>query len=126
MRRAAGPYLFSGEPVQAVIGARTARSWPLPVRPAGHRYRIIVVTPVRILILGGGSLSRRTASGVLRELPRSTVLGPGGGCWHRIAAGNETLRVHARFFRDLHLADCTAPRRGGVASWPATRPASWS
>ena len=47
----------------------------------------------------------KKARGVVTELPRSTRLGPGTGLWHRIQAGEETLRVHRRFFNDLDTAD---------------------
>jgi hypothetical protein len=42
---------------------------------------------------------------VATELPRSTRLGPGTGIWHRIPAGQENLRVHRRFFKDIDAAD---------------------
>ena len=45
------------------------------------------------------------ARGVVTELPRSTRLGPGTVIWHKIPAGQETLRVDRRFFTDLEIAD---------------------
>jgi hypothetical protein len=47
----------------------------------------------------------KTARGVVTELPRGTRLGPGSGVWHRIPVGNENLRVHRRFFKDIETAD---------------------
>jgi hypothetical protein len=47
----------------------------------------------------------KTARGVVMELTRATRLGPGTGLWHRIPAGQETLRVHRRFFKDVEAAD---------------------
>jgi hypothetical protein len=47
----------------------------------------------------------KTARGVVTELPRSTRLGPGSGVWHQVPAGNEKLRVHRRFFKDMETAD---------------------
>jgi hypothetical protein len=113
MRVAAAPYLAAGEPVQAVFGAQTAGQWlaglsglfPFLNR---NRYRIVVVTPARILVLDAGKVSMRRAFGLVTELPRQTRLGPGGGAWHSLPAGRETLRVHRRFFRDLEIADVTA------------------
>ena len=35
-------------------------------------------------------------------------LGAGSGMWHQIPAGDETLRVHRRFFKDLEAADSVA------------------
>jgi hypothetical protein len=45
---------------------------------------------------------------VVTELPRSTRLGPGTGLWHQIPAGQETLRVHRRFFKDIGSSDAVA------------------
>jgi hypothetical protein len=47
----------------------------------------------------------KAARGVVMELPRSTRLGPATGMWHKIPAGDETLRVHRRFFKDIEAAD---------------------
>ena len=44
----------------------------------------------------------------MAELPRSARLGPGSGVWHVIPAGEEKLRVHRRFYKDLQLADAAA------------------
>jgi hypothetical protein len=71
----------------------------------GNKYRIIVVTPARILILDAGKYSMMKARGVVMELPRSTRLGPAAGMWHKIPAGQETLRVRQRFFKDIAAAD---------------------
>jgi hypothetical protein len=73
-----------------------------------NRYRIIAVTPDRIAVLDAGRARMGKARGVVMELPRSTRLGPGTGMWHRIPAGDETLRVHRRFFKDLETADSVA------------------
>jgi hypothetical protein len=110
MRDSAAQYLRPGEPIQAVIGAQTAS--PLLAGLTGvlvflglNRYRIIAVTPARIVILDAGKTSMKKARGVVTELPRSTRLGPGTGVWHQIPAGRETLRVHRRFYKDLEAAD---------------------
>lgn len=106
----AAPYLQPGEPVQAVFGAQTASQWVAGL--AGifvflglNRYRILVVTPARILVLDAGRMSFKKAQGVVMELPRSTRLGPATGLWHRIPAGAENLRVHRRFFKEIQAAD---------------------
>jgi hypothetical protein len=110
MRNSAAQYLQPGEPVQAVIGAQTASQWLAGL--AGifvflglNRYRILAVTPTRIVVLDAGKTSMKKAHGVVMELPRSTRLGPATGVWHRIPAGSETLRVHRRFFKDIETAD---------------------
>ncbi len=113
MQASATPYLQPVEHVQAVVGAQTASQWlaalsGIFVFLGLNRYRILAVTPNRILILDAGKSSMKTARGVVTELPRSTRLGPGSGLWHKIPAGNETLRVHRRFFSDMQTADTTA------------------
>jgi hypothetical protein len=110
MRSTAAEFLRPGEPIQAVIGAQTASQWLAALTGVFvflglNRYRIIAVTPTRIVVLDAGRTSMKKARGVVTELPRSTRLGPGTGMWHRIPAGNETLRVHRRFFKDLDAAD---------------------
>jgi hypothetical protein len=110
MRDSATAYLRPGENVQAVVGAQTASQWLAALTGVFvflglNRYRILAVTPNRILVLDAGKVSMKKARGVVMELPRSTRLGPGAGLWHRIPAGSETLRVHRRFFRDIDAAD---------------------
>ena len=110
MRASAAPYLRPGEPVQAVVGAQTASQWLAALTGVFvflgfNRYRILAVTPARILILDAGKTSMKKARGVVAELPRSTRLGPGTGLWHVIPAGTENLRVHRRFFKDIDTAD---------------------
>jgi hypothetical protein len=113
MRDSAAPYLQPGETVQAVFGAQTASQWlaaltGIFVFLGLNRYRIFVVTPARVLVLDAGKVSMKKARGVVTELPRSTRLGPGAGLWHVIPAGQEKLRVHRRFFKDLETADSQA------------------
>jgi hypothetical protein len=110
MRESAAQYLRPGEPIQAVIGAQTASQWlaaltGIFVFLGFNRYRILAVTPNRIVVLDAGKTSFKTARGVVGELPRSTRLGPGSGVWHRVQAGPENLRVHRRFFKDMETAD---------------------
>ena len=113
MRTSAAAFLQPGEPIQAVIGAQTAS--PLLAGLTGvfvflglNHYRILAVTPNRILVLDAGKVSMAKARGVVLELPRSTRLGPATGLWHQIPAGSETLRVHRRFFSDIETADALA------------------
>jgi hypothetical protein len=113
MRSSAAQFLSPGEPIQAVIGAQTASQWLAALTGflvflGLNKYRIIAVTPNRIVVLDAGKTSMKTARGVVMELPRSTRLGPGTGMWHQIPAGDETLRVHRRFFKDLEAADSVA------------------
>jgi hypothetical protein len=110
MRESAAQYLQPGETVQAVFGAQTASQWQAALTGVFvflglNRYRIFVVTPARVLVLDAGKTSMKKARGVVAELPRSTHLGPGSGLWHVIPVGDEKLRVHRRFFKDLETAD---------------------
>ena len=110
MVESAAPYLRPGETVQAVFGPQTASQWLAALTGIFiflglNSYRIVAVTPDRILILDTGHLSMKKARGVVGELPRSTRLGPGTGLWHVVPAGSEKLRVHRRFFKDLEAAD---------------------
>ncbi len=110
MRDSAVPYLEPGEPVQAVIGAQTASQWLAALTGVFaflglNHYRILAVTPTRIVVLDAGNASMKKARGVVTELPRSTRLGPATGLWHQIPAGSETLRVHRRFFKDIETTD---------------------
>jgi hypothetical protein len=113
MRSTAAQYLQPGEPIQAVIGAQTASQWLAGLTGVFlflslNRYRIIAVTPTRIVVLDAGKASMAKARGVVTELPRSTRLGPASGMWHQIPAGQEKLRVHRRFFKDIQTADSVA------------------
>src|SRR5580700_4291018 len=110
MRESAAQFLRPGEPIQAVIGAQTASQWlaaltGIFVFLSLNRYRILAVTPTRIVVLDAGKTSMKKARGVVTELPRSTRMGPGTGVWHQIPAGSEKLRVHRRFYKDLDAAD---------------------
>src|ERR1700689_4024455 len=101
MRSSAAPYLQPGEPIQAVIGPQTASQWLAAVTGIFvflglNRYRILAVTPDRILVLDAGKTSMSKARGVVTELPRSTRLGPATGLWHEVQTGPEKLRVHRR------------------------------
>jgi hypothetical protein len=112
MRDSAAAYLRPGETVQAVLGAQTASQLVAAVSGVFlflglNRYRIIAVTPQRVLILDAGRASMNKAHGVVAELPRSTRLGPPSGLWHVIPAAGENLRVHRRFFKDIETADST-------------------
>jgi hypothetical protein len=113
MRDSAAAYVPPGEPVQAVLGAQTASQWMMPLTGFLffrfiNSYRIVAVTPERILVLDAGKSSMKKARGVVAELPRSARLGPGSGVWHVIPAGQEKLRVHRRFYKDIQLADAAA------------------
>ena len=112
MVESARPFLRPGEQIQAVFGAQTASQYIAAL--AGiffflglNRFRILVVTPDRIVVLDAGKMSFKKAKSALGELPRSTRLGPANGIWHVIEVNGEKLRVHRRFFKDLEAADAS-------------------
>src|ERR1700735_1525247 len=109
MRDSAAQFLQPGARVQTVIGAQTASQWLAAITGVFvflgfNHYRILAVTPSRIVVLDAGKVSFKKARGVVTELPRSTRLGPAAGLWHQIPVGRETLRVHRRFFKDIENA----------------------
>jgi hypothetical protein len=98
-----------GEQVQAAIPAQ-ARSpnWQgIPdVIPAFNScYRVIVVTDRRILVCRSGRFRAFVVGDVLRELPRSTRIGPAHGVWYRSHSLGEGLYVHHHYFEDIASAD---------------------
>jgi hypothetical protein len=110
MRTSAAQYLQPGEPIQAVIGAQTASQFLAALTGIFiflglNRYRILAVTPTRIVVLDAGKTNMKKARGVVTQLPRSTRLGPATGMWHKIPVNGETLRVHRRFYKDIEAAD---------------------
>src|SRR5260370_1613141 len=114
MRESAAPYLRPGEPIQAVIGAQTASQWLAALTGfflflGLNHYRILAVTPNRIVVLDAGKSSMKTARGVVTELPRATLLGPGSGVWHRVQPGTDNLRPHPPFFTDIHTPNPPPP-----------------
>jgi hypothetical protein len=110
MRNSAAAHLRPGEPVQAIFPAQTASQWKALVSgfiffPLINSYRIVAVTPQRIVVLNAGKTSMRKAKGIVMEIPRSTRLGPGRGMWHVVPAGQEQLHVHRAYFKDMQAAD---------------------
>jgi hypothetical protein len=114
MLSSSAQYLHPGETAEAVFGAQTTSQYLFALTGAigfiiMNSYRIVVVTPQRILVLDAGKMGMGKARGVVTELPRSTRLGPPSGVWHVIPATGEKLRVHRRFFKDLEAADAATP-----------------
>jgi len=114
MLSSSAQYLHPGETVEAVFGAQTTSQYMFALTGMIgflilNKYRIVVVTPERILVLDAGKASIKQARGVVTELPRATRLGPAKGIWHTIPAHGEKLHVHRRFFKDLETADAASP-----------------
>lgn len=114
MLSSSAEYLHPGETAEAVLGAQTTSQYLFALTGMigfliMNKYRIIVVTQQRILVLDAGSMGMKKARGVVTELPRSTRLGPPSGMWQVIPANGEKLRVHRRFFKDIETADAAIP-----------------
>jgi hypothetical protein len=106
---AARPFLEPGEQVQAAFPAQTASQW---LALAGwipfvmtNKYRCIVATDRRLLILDAGRMNWARPRSVLRTLPRSTRIGPASGLWYRTANLGEDLRISKRFLAEIEAAD---------------------
>ena len=106
----AQPYLQPGESVRGVLSGQTASQYLILVGYLPfllvNKYRTVVATDRRILVLDSGSWSTTKAKSVVAELPRQQRLGPWtGNVWHKVQLGNETLRVHRRFKKDVEAID---------------------
>ena len=111
------PFLDPGEQVQAVIAAQTASQYLMLVGMLpfllSNRYRCVLATDRRILVLDSGRMSAAAPRAVVRALPRSTRIGPfSGALWYVNGNLGETLRIHKRFQKDVEAADAAAPSAG--------------
>jgi hypothetical protein len=112
LRRNAAPLLAPGETVQAIFPAQTTSAyfallsyWIIVFSDA---YRVVVVTDRRILLCRSGRFRVTPVKGVLREVPRSVIIGPATGLWYRCDALGEKLYINRRFFKDVEIADSSA------------------
>jgi hypothetical protein len=105
--------LEPGEQVQAVFNAQAASPWlsiiSIWIIMMKNAYRIAVVTDKRILLIQAGRFSVTQNKGVIRELPRSTKIGPADGLWYQTDALGEHLWIHKRWAKDIAEADAAAP-----------------
>ena len=85
-----------------------------------NRYRAIIATDRRILVLDTGRWAMTKPKSVIRELPRATQIGPASGLWYRTDALGEKLYIHKRFHKDIAAAD--AARGAGPAGSPLPPP----
>ena len=112
IRDNAAPYLQPGETIQSVFAGQTVSPywsllsyWIIILRDS---YRVVVVTDRRILVCKTGRFSLTPIKEVLRELPRTTPIGPAHGFWYRCDTLGERLYVHKRFHKDIAAADGAA------------------
>lgn len=113
----AAPYLRPGEQVQGAFAGQTISGWWSVLTYLfifWLRYRSVIVTDQRILILDTGKWSMTKPKGVVAELPRNIVIGPASGLWWKCEALGEKLYVHRRFHKDVVAAD-NALAASGVA-----------
>lgn len=118
MRASAAQFVEPGETIEQVFGAQTASPLTAPligslIALIINRYRIVVVTDRRILVLDAGKWTQRTARAVISELPRATRLGPTSGLWFKIDTPAGKIHVRRYFYRDVNAADTAiAPNLG--------------
>jgi len=112
MRQNAEPFLQPGETIQAVFGAQTTSQWFALISYwiiiIRNSYRVIVVTDRRILVGRSGRMTTTPIKEILRELPRSTRIGPPSGLWYKTDVLGETMYVAKRFHKDITEADAAA------------------
>jgi len=113
----AAPFLEPGERIQSVFAGQTASQYLLflGLLPffLTNRYRCVVATDRRILVLDSGKLFLGTPKSVVRALPRSTRIGPfSGALWYVSGTLGEKLRIHKRFHKDIEAADAAAGAAG--------------
>ena len=113
LRANAADHLAPGEAIQAVIPAQTRSQWfallSYWIIILSNAYRVIVVTDRRILVCRSGRFRMTPVREVLRELPRSTRIGPPKGLWYRCDSLGEKLYINRRFHKDIREADELAP-----------------
>ncbi|MCW2495672.1 MAG: hypothetical protein JWQ77_1596, partial [Jatrophihabitans sp.] len=112
LRANAAHVLQPGETIQAVIPAQTTSQWFALISYwiilLTNAYRVIVVTDRRILVCRSGRFRITPVKDVVRELPRSTVIGPATGLWYRCDQLGERLYINKRFHKDVLAADTSA------------------
>ena len=103
------PFLRPGEQVQGVLAGQTASNYLVVlgfiIFLIMNRYRTIVATDQRIIVLNAGLWSQTKCKSVVVELDRSTDLGPPSGFWHTRYLGQEKIRIHKRFHGDVRQID---------------------
>jgi hypothetical protein len=93
-----GPYVFAIIAVDLLLFALWYRLM---------QWRILVVTPRRILVLKAYDMGWR-GRGIRTELPRSTRLGPVSDTSPVISVDGESLRVRKDFLEAVEIADMAA------------------
>jgi hypothetical protein len=122
----AQPFLQPGEQVQAVFGGQKITQWWVLLSALillfANRYRTVVVTDRRILVLDGTRMSQTKVTGVLTEVPRAVQIGPPSGLWWKCESLGQPLYVHKRFHKDVIAADTMRPQTPGYPPMPSSPP----
>ncbi|MEM9611620.1 MAG: hypothetical protein AAF962_22555 [Actinomycetota bacterium] len=129
----AQPHLQPGEQVQAVWAGQTHSQWLLLVLILvflplviwflfANRYRTVVATDRRILVLDSGHWTMTKANSVVAELPRQTPVGPASGLWFKSQTLGSSMYVHKRFHKDIAEADAAAGLSAPVGGAPLAPP----
>jgi len=109
IRSSAQPHLDDGESIEAVFPAQAKNPWWVLVSfwiiIVAKSYRAVVVTNRRILVCQTGRLKASRIEGVIRELPRSTRIGPAKGLWYKCDNLGDTLWIARAFRKDIETAD---------------------
>ena len=98
-------FLQQGEQVQAVIGGQTLNGWLGGVLLFFNRFRAVLATDRRIVVLDCGKMRMGKPMSVIRELPRNTKIGPTKGLWWKCTTLGDKMYVHRRFHKDVAAAD---------------------
>ena len=126
MATKAQPFLQPGERVQVVFGAQKITQWWVLLSAFillfANRYRTVVVTDRRILVLDGTRMSQTKVTGVLAEVPRTVQIGPPSGLWWKCESLGAPLYVHKRFHKDVVAADTQRPQAPGYPPMPSSPP----
>lgn len=111
----AQPYLRPGEQVQGAFAGQSISGWWSLLTYLMFfwlRFRSVIVTDQRILILDTGKWSMTKPKGVVAELPRNVVIGPPSGLWWKCLTLGEKLYVHRRFHKDIVASDTLLAQSG--------------
>jgi len=106
----ARPFLDEGESIEAVFVSQAKSPWwvlvSLWIAIVTKAYRAVVVTDKRILVCQTARFKTTKIEGIIRELPRSTRIGPATGLlFYRCDSLGETLWIHRAYRKDVDTAD---------------------
>ena len=101
-------FLQQGEQVQAVIGGQTLSGyWSMLSSLVffWNNYRAVIATDRRIIVLHCGKMRMGKPRSHVRDIARTTQIGPASGLWYKTSALGEKMYIHKRFHKDIEAAD---------------------